>query len=562
MLHSTQEQEAIIAAKGDLKINAVAGSGKTTTLLEYARIQPATARILYLAFNKTVKEEAKRKFAAAGLHNVWAATAHSLAIREVMREHKYKLHPKGSYKAHELVTLLKLPRGFGEERHQEHMLANHALKFATYFCNKPEERVQQLDYLKTVVDAKAREFVEHHYEAIEQHCRNFLARMDSGQIPITHDFYLKKFQMSRPVLAADIILFDEGQDASEVMLDVFSRQKATKVIVGDTHQQIYGWRHAVNSLEKTSYQSLPLSISFRFGEPIAQLATRVLGWKTQLGEAPQLTISGEGKKTGEVITRAVIARINLALLLKAIEYVKDHGELLQRIYFEGHINSYTYAGESASLYDVLALSKGRRRSIKDPLIQAMDNLDDLREYAEKTEDKPLELLITLVEEQGDEVAGVIEELKKRHVSDEDRDQAQIYFSTVHRCKGMEYDEVQLVADFPTQVTIDKLEQQLKTKPLEPGERVKVMEEINLLYVAITRSRQRLHLPADCWPTGLPHHPDIQLGQGTGGTVLLAPPRAPAVIAQPETVQLASPVVSVEQDAALATLQQRLDQATR
>lgn len=561
MLHSTQEQQAIIAAKGDLKINAVAGSGKTTTLLEYARTQPATARILYLAFNKTVKEEAKRKFAAAGLHNVWAATAHSLAIREVMRERKYKLHPKGSYKAHELVSLLKLPRGFGEERHQEHMLANHALKFATYFCNKPEEKVQQLDYLQTVVDAKAREFVEHHYGAIEQHCRDFLARMDSGQIPITHDFYLKKFQMSRPVLAADIILFDEGQDASEVMLDVFSRQKATKVIVGDTHQQIYGWRHAVNSLEKTSYQSLPLSISFRFGEPIAQLATRVLGWKTQLGEAPQLMISGEGKKTGEVITRAVIARTNLALLLKAIEYVKDHGGLLQRIYFEGHITSYTYAGESASLYDVLALSKGRRGSIKDPLIRAMDNLDDLREYAEKTEDKPLELLITLVEEQGDEVAGVIEELKKRHVSDEDRNQAQIYFSTVHRCKGMEYDEVQLVADFPTQATIDKLEQQLKTKPLEPGERAKVMEEINLLYVAITRSRKRLHLPADCWPKGLPHHPDIQLGQGTGGTVLLAPP-TPTVVEQLGAALPAVPVAVVEQDAALATLQQRLDQASR
>ncbi|WP_210514954.1 UvrD-helicase domain-containing protein [Hymenobacter terricola] len=560
MPYFTSEQHAIISAVGDLKINAVAGSGKTTTLLEYAKAQPARTRILYLAFNKTVKDEAKRKFAAAGLRNVRAETAHSLAIREVMRQHPYKLHPKGGYRAHELVELLKLPRGFGEERHLEHMVANHALKFAAYFCNKPEEKVQHLDYRTTVVDVKAREFVEHHYWSIEKNCRDFLARMDSGQIPITHDFYLKKYQLSRPVLAYDIILFDEGQDASEVMLEVFARQAATKVIVGDTHQQIYRWRHAVNSLEKTSYQSLPLSTSFRFGEPIAQLATRVLGWKSQLGEPIAPAIEGQGMDTDGVKTRAVIARTNLALLLKAIEYLQDHDEQLQRVYFEGNIKSYTYAGESASLYDVLALSKGRRGAIKDPLIRAMENLDDLRDYAEKTEDKPLELLITLVEEQGDEVAGMIEELKRRHVSDAERDQAQVYFSTVHRCKGMEYDEVQLVADFPTQAVIDKLEQQVKTKPLEPGERAKVMEEINLLYVAITRSRQRLHLPADCWPTGLLHHADIQLGQGTGGTVLLGLPRTLAVVTQPEVIQPAVPAGLVEQDAALATLQQRLNQA--
>lgn len=47
----TPEQEAIIASTGDIKINAVAGSGKTTTMVAYARSRPVDARILYLAFN-------------------------------------------------------------------------------------------------------------------------------------------------------------------------------------------------------------------------------------------------------------------------------------------------------------------------------------------------------------------------------------------------------------------------------------------------------------------------------------------------------------------------------
>jgi adenylate kinase len=79
----TKEQCDIINSTGDIKINAVAGSGKTTTVIEYAKARPRTSKILYLAFNRTVREEAAKKFAGKGLSNVKAETAHSLA---------YKLH--------------------------------------------------------------------------------------------------------------------------------------------------------------------------------------------------------------------------------------------------------------------------------------------------------------------------------------------------------------------------------------------------------------------------------------------------------------------------------------
>ncbi|RYF82559.1 MAG: hypothetical protein EON98_11190, partial [Chitinophagaceae bacterium] len=63
----TDEQEAILRSGGNCKINAVAGSGKTTTIIQYAATRPKGARILYLAFNKTVRQEAKKRFAAQGL---------------------------------------------------------------------------------------------------------------------------------------------------------------------------------------------------------------------------------------------------------------------------------------------------------------------------------------------------------------------------------------------------------------------------------------------------------------------------------------------------------------
>ena len=75
----TAEQQVILSTNHDLVINAVAGSGKTTTLIAYAKSRPVNSRILYLAFNKTVKTEALSKFAAAGVQNVKVETAHSLA---------------------------------------------------------------------------------------------------------------------------------------------------------------------------------------------------------------------------------------------------------------------------------------------------------------------------------------------------------------------------------------------------------------------------------------------------------------------------------------------------
>lgn len=54
----TTEQQAIVNSTGNIKVNAVAGSGKTSTLIEYAKARPKSARILYLAFNRSVKIEA------------------------------------------------------------------------------------------------------------------------------------------------------------------------------------------------------------------------------------------------------------------------------------------------------------------------------------------------------------------------------------------------------------------------------------------------------------------------------------------------------------------------
>jgi len=80
MIQITNEQKEIINADlspGEtLKIMAFAGTGKTTTLVEYTKKRPGM-RFLYIAFNKSVQLEAAQKFP----RNVTARTTHALAFR-------------------------------------------------------------------------------------------------------------------------------------------------------------------------------------------------------------------------------------------------------------------------------------------------------------------------------------------------------------------------------------------------------------------------------------------------------------------------------------------------
>jgi F-box protein 18 (helicase) len=496
----TEEQHAIINSKGDIKINAVAGSGKTTTIIEYAKTRPKSAKILYLAFNKSVKLEALKKFTEKGLRNVTVETAHSLAYKNIVLRHQYKVRPQG-YKTHELAELLGL-QGNGE-KHHEYVIANHINKFIALFCNSDKLKVQDVNYLETVGDAKAKTFVKTFYHFIETQTRNLLAKMDKGEIEISHDFYLKKFQLQNPVLPFDYILFDEGQDASPAMLDIFLKQAATKVIVGDTHQQIYSWRYAVNSLEKSGLASFDLSHSFRFSANIASLATKVLCWKNEIAETRPVSIKGLGNSK-ETKTKAVIGRTNLGLLLKAIEYVTEKKNI-QQIYFEGNINSYTYADEGASLYDVLNLHNNKHHLIKDTLIKSMGCIKDLEEYIEKTEDAQLGMMLEIVKKYGNDIYDIIKKIKEKHVANDDKEKAEIVFSTVHRCKGMEYDAVHLVNDF---ITESKVERQAHDCEKDEKRMSKLNEEINLLYVAVTRTKNTLHIPEELLPMDFPKQEQI------------------------------------------------------
>ena len=68
-------------------ITAVAGGGKSTVLLAYARAH-LTQQFLHLTFNALVRQEKEAEFAAAGVYNVQVETVHSFSRRGVAKLEK------------------------------------------------------------------------------------------------------------------------------------------------------------------------------------------------------------------------------------------------------------------------------------------------------------------------------------------------------------------------------------------------------------------------------------------------------------------------------------------
>ena len=81
------------------------------------------------------------------------------------------------------------------------------------------------------------------------------------------------------------------------------------------------------------------------------------------------------------------------------------------------------------------------------------------------------------------------------------------FSTVHRCKGMEYDTIQIVKDFITEEKIEKLKAELKAEDISIS---KINEEINLHYVAITRTKNSIYIPQTLMPKDFPKSNQIHI----------------------------------------------------
>lgn len=455
-IKKTAEQEQVIADNSQtLVVNAFAGTGKTTTLIEYAKERPKDS-ILYLAFNRAVKDDAQKKFPS----NVRCVTTHGLAYRDFGVIYKDKL---GQPKPASVAKMFKC----------NYLVANAACDTVTNFLCSPDSKLEADKHLSSAgLSGNSADIA--FYTA--KNLWDKMQDLSNPYVRMPHDGYLKLYQLSNPKINSNIIMIDEAQDSNMMVIDFISKQQGKKIYVGDENQSIYGFRKAVDALNKVSADNkMYLTSSFRFGSGIASLATLLLRqWK---GEKRDISGLGRNKTTfnvNENNPHAVLARTNSGLFDAAIKALRS-----------GHPFGYIGGYEGYRLdmiLDAWNLKKGFIQQITDPTILFFKSYPELEAYADTVDDKELKMLIRVIDKYTENIPDLINQLKTKSVKN--LSNKEIILTTAHKAKGMEFDSVVLLDDYTD------LKTQVNKKGKEEGP---TTEDINILYVAATRAISNLKM---------------------------------------------------------------------
>lgn len=477
---ATEEQKVIKDCDSGLLITACAGAGKTSTFVLKAKNHPKD-RFLYLSFNKSIQLEAEKKFPK----NTDCRTVHSLAYKHLGVSKNYELAKYGMSPQDIKDFASIVDENYGDSYWGYKIAYMVKFKYMTY-CNSDYKSLDELD-LSFILDAgESQVFFSQNEDIINDTTQKLWDAMDKKEIPITHDFYVKKYSLEAKDLGYDWILVDEAQDISPCFIDIIKKQNGKKLICGDFSQAIYGWRSGVGNFSKyfPELNEVKLSSSFRFRPDVADLCNRILSLKGE-GYQTNLLIQGQGN-SNELKTKAIIARTNATLLNELLGCM----DVVESIYIEGGINS-ILSVDGFSVFDVLYLLSGKKDKIKSPFIKKFKNFEDLVDFANDIGAGDLRSLLSIVKSHRTELFQHIINIKGKCV--ERKKDADIVFSTVHKAKGLEYDIVSLAAgDFIGEEEIRNL--LIDYGGTQEVDHDFINEEVNILYVAASRAKNKLIIP--------------------------------------------------------------------
>lgn len=432
MIRITEEQSQIIFSElYCIFVSARAGTGKTTTLVELARYRKYDS-ILYIVYNNSIREEAKNKFPAY----VEVHTIHSLAFKFIGIEYSDKI--TDNIQVEDILKYIDI-----EEEIERLKTTLHVMKILKHYLNSNAKEIKDLNYPEYLVN-------------LAQLYWDKMKDKNNLDVMITHDGYLKLYQLSNPILNYDRIMVDEAQDSNEVMLDIVLRQSAKKIFVGDPHQKIYGFRGALNVFAGNEI-NYTLTESFRFGQGIADIANEILIKKN---ESSLLRGCDRDCFIGDIdkdVQYTKIFRTNTALFDEAVNLVQQD----KKIHIIG-------GGDFSSILDVYNLFKGNKSKIKNQYFKTFRNYFEFKGLATSLKIPEYMYLIRLIDLYGDSLITWIEMIKSSLTG---KKSADVILTTAHKAKGLEFVSVVLAEDFSFEAE----------------------EELNLVYVAITRASFDLQL---------------------------------------------------------------------
>ena len=476
--------------KGNLVVEAAAGSGKTYTLVKALSLIPQDKRVLMTAFNKDIVKELTKK--VKEFPNVEVRTLHGLGMILTTRGLGIGgMKPEG-YKYTQLIynhwqdlsktNINKLSRNARKSFVEN---TKKLVDFGRFYLATTRSEMIEL-MIKYDIPCVADEVdVALKVMAIGGKNLDSIDYTDMIWMPHIYDLHLQECEY-------DFIMVDECQDLNVAERNLVLRclkEGGRLIAVGDSNQCIYGFSgsdpdsfRAIQSIPNTV--SMPLSISYRCPESVVKFAQNLvpsIEAKQGAEEGVILDcVSLDDVHDGDM----VLCRNNAPLLqvyCKLLEqgkraYIRgsDVGKNLQNIVIGTH-KDYLHTnlkqdGVFIRLYEDLFNS---RKAI-------MERYGISQEDAMKHETIQAKLdMIRALEVLGADLTTTEELTKKIEDIFPKNDKGEgIMLSTVHKAKGLEADNVFIACAslMPSKSALDEWQ---------------VQQERNLMYVAYTRAKKVL-----------------------------------------------------------------------
>lgn len=483
----TKEQQDIVAFFSELlsspslmsmAIKAFAGCGKSF-ILKYLAYSHPDIQFLGLAFNSGIATENSKEFPK---RNCKWFTVHTFAKTYLLKAGVVFdfSNQRGSHKPLELIEILDI------KDKGNYLLASSIAEVFKVYCQSDLSEIKPKLIKKAALGQKNRAAIEMNDAYLEAACVYALKlweKFANNEIAPSFDFYLKYFEVMRfaeKIVEFRVIELDEAQDSNAVTMSIiFQMKNAKKIFVGDNHQSIYAFRGTVNALEHAD-KSFFISSTFRYIPKIANYANEILSvYKNE-----KVPINSLAKESGAVDgVTAYLSRNNSSMISLIKDFVKND------VFFKT-------VKEPKELFEAaLALLEFRiDRSVTNRkffYLKDFQDMEQVEEYIAESGDNELATAFKMQRQYGKSLYVLLSRATKNFKS---KEKAEIVLTTAHVSKGLEWDNVKILSDFPDILKLLKdakvknsveLMRLVKDGDLKANE---IVQEINLYYVAVTRAR--------------------------------------------------------------------------
>lgn len=447
-----------------LVVEAVAGSGKTTTLEEAVKRIARNKKILVTAFNVSTREALQARMPS----HVVVKNFNQLGFYSVIR--MWGKVEVNKYRQRDLIKAI-VP---------DKLMSRSVMSDVSTLVRMAMARLahtdQEIADLMDMYDCRPADetllpqYVQWTQEVLSR------SRTKSIEISLDDQIYIPAYYKFSGT-QADVVLADEFQDCNPAQLQLI--QSAIKpggklLAVGDSRQAIYAFRGADENTmqqirETLKADSLPLSITYRCPVRVVQLVQTIV---PQFEAAPGAKMGAvnvvtekqflEGVKPGHL----VLSRLNAVLATYAMKLLVSGKKCL-------------ILGKNLSSNLVTLLDRSSKLSLKEclPELSTYVNIEQERLITAKKEDKAEELLDSLnvlysLSEGLDSRYQLIQRIQNLFGDENEKYENMIVCSSVHKAKGLEFDTVWMFESTFYRGTVE-------------GE--------NLYYVAATRAKDTLNL---------------------------------------------------------------------